>query len=260
MRRLISSLISFCCFALIIVAQNNKMEHPAFLVKNEDIRHYTNYSVSFNPKFRVPNWVAWDIVPEELEGPAVRLDNFRKAPFVNECPSPYDYDYQNTGYQRGHMCPAADNHWDYKAMDESFYMINMCPQTKVLNEQKWETLEEKCRTWAKLYGKVFIVCGPIGPARNIRIREDDLLESGVYVPREFFKGVLRERIVNGQIQYEAIGYILSQKGTWRICSIKEIEAITGIILFHNLSKEIGKHEANKVKDNVNTEVWQNPSL
>ena len=258
MKRIASLLLSFCCFVLLVVAQNNKMEHPAYLGLSEDIRYYTNYSVSFNPKFRVPNWVAWELIPEELVGPAVRLNDFKKAPLVNN--SPTHEDYTNSGYQRGHMCPAADNKWDFRAMEESFYMINVCPQTGELNEKKWKTLEERCQAWAVLYGKVFIVCGPIGPARNVHIRENDMLKSGVYIPREFFKAILRERVVNGQIQYEAIGYILSQKGTWRICSVKEIEGRTGLVLFHNLRGEIGKYKANKVKENVNTKVWQNPNL
>ena len=28
---------------------------------------------------------------------------------------------------RGHMCPAGDNRWHWKAMQESFYMTNICP-------------------------------------------------------------------------------------------------------------------------------------
>lgn len=119
MKRIASLLLSFCCFVLLVVAQNNKMEHPSFIGNGEDIKHYTNYSVSFNPKFRVPNWVAWEIVPEELEGPAVRLNEFKKAPLVNKCPG--HEDYTNSGYQRGHMCPASDNKWDYKAIGVLLY-------------------------------------------------------------------------------------------------------------------------------------------
>ena len=51
--------------------------------------------------------------------------------------------------------------WNKQAMEESFYMSNICPQNPNLNRGDWNDLEEKSRQWAKKYGAVYIACGPI---------------------------------------------------------------------------------------------------
>ena len=53
---------------------------------------------------------------------------------------------------RGHMCPAGDNRWHWKAMQVSFYMTNICPQNHNLNRGDWKELEESCRRWAQEEG------------------------------------------------------------------------------------------------------------
>ena len=70
-------------------------------------------------------------------------------------------DYKRSGMDRGHMCPAGDNRWHWKAMQESFYMTNICPQNHNLNRGDWKELEDACRLWTKKEGKLYIVCGPV---------------------------------------------------------------------------------------------------
>ena len=60
-------------------------------------------------------------------------------------------DYTKSGYDRGHMAPAADMKWNKQAMEESFYMSNICPQNPNLNRGDWNDLEEKSRQMAKKY-------------------------------------------------------------------------------------------------------------
>ena len=57
-------------------------------------------------------------------------------------------DYTRSGYDKGHMAPAADMKWSPEAMKESFYFSNMCPQHPQLNRRGWKNLEEKIRNWA----------------------------------------------------------------------------------------------------------------
>jgi len=56
------------------------------------------------------------------------------------------------------MCPAGDNHWSQKAMEQSFLMTNICPQEPALNSGLWNTVEKLCRTWAEQYGDVYFIC------------------------------------------------------------------------------------------------------
>ena len=46
---------------------------------------------------------------------------------------------------RGHMAPAADMKWSKKAMEESFYMSNICPQNQKLNRDELDKWLESSR-------------------------------------------------------------------------------------------------------------------
>ena len=136
------------------------MEIPVSKKKvSQTIRKRFAYTVSYNHYTRQPNWVAWTLTRAHASGKLKRGD------FEDDMdmPSPKGTkaDYYNSGYDRGHLCPAGDNKWNQKAMDECFLMTNMCPQTHALNAGIWNSIEQQCRTWAKKYGKVYIVCGPI---------------------------------------------------------------------------------------------------
>ncbi len=58
--------------------------------------------------------------------------------------SPLPSDYNNSGYDRGHMTPAADAVTP-KQMSETFLMTNMTPQAPKLNRNSWRLMEEKVR-------------------------------------------------------------------------------------------------------------------
>lgn len=127
----------------------------------EQMLERTGYVASYNKTTRLPNWVAWHLTAERTEGSAKRSDvDFAEDTDVPE-PRATDWDYYNSGYDRGHMCPAADNKWSKKAMEESFLFTNMCPQNGNLNRGDWNEMEMACRKWAKKYDGVYIVCGPI---------------------------------------------------------------------------------------------------
>ena len=90
----------------------------------------------------------------------VTIDKFLPDPDVRGAKA-YSNDYTKSGYDRGHMAPAADMKWSKQAMAESFYMSNICPQKPQPEPRRLEDLEEKSRQWAKKYGAVYIACGPV---------------------------------------------------------------------------------------------------
>ncbi|MBR2161096.1 MAG: DNA/RNA non-specific endonuclease, partial [Bacteroidaceae bacterium] len=132
------------------------LEIPARIQqRSERIMQRTNYTVSFNTKWNIPNWVAWDITKEEVNNDRYqRNDFFVSDPDIAVTKAVAYEDYSGSGYDRGHMCPAGDNHFDATAMDECFYMTNICPQNHELNKESWNDLEMACRRWARHYGKV----------------------------------------------------------------------------------------------------------
>ena len=100
-------------------------QRPSQLIK------YKGFTVSFNKDSKVPNWVGYELTSEETKGTIKRTNKFVKDIKAIGCPT--NSDYTRSGYDRGHIAPAADMAWDSDAMRESFYFTNMCPQEPILN-------------------------------------------------------------------------------------------------------------------------------
>ena len=217
----------------VISVQN--LEIPAKLKdRSEKILKRSNYTVSYNRNWNLPNWVAWELNKDETRGKNNRNEEFTSDPDLPKDNQVESWDYSGSGYDRGHMCPAGDNHFDAKAMNESFYMSNICPQDHELNKGKWNDLEIACRRWANRYGELYIVCGPIIDKRNgKRIGK----EHEVIVPEKFFKVVL----ITSTKPVRAIGYIFennSSERPYKVHTVDEIEKITGMDFFPNLPDNI----------------------
>lgn len=194
----------------------------------------TGYLVSYNYKTRVANWVAWKLTPERLKGDTKRTDNFYPDPALPSREAVTTHDYKNNGWDRGHLCPAGDNKWDRKAMKESFYMTNICPQHHNLNRGDWNELEQKCRKWVQRDTCMYIVAGPIFYKKKPRT----IGEHKVAVPDAFFKVIL-----SLYPKPKTIGFIYkNEEGNHPLAtyvkSVDEVEKITGIDFFPALPDEI----------------------
>lgn len=213
----------------------------------EQILKRTGYVASYNKTTLLPNWVAWHLTAERTEGSAKRSGvDFAEDTEVPE-PRATDWDYYNSGYDRGHMCPAADNKWSKKAMEESFLFTNMCPQNGNLNRGDWNEMEMACRKWAKKYGDLYIVCGPI----LYKGKHKTIGKNKVVVPEAFFKVVLR----TGD-DPQAIGFIYKNTSGNRpkdsyVNTVDEVERITGIDFFSSLPDDVEK----KVEAECDLGLW-----
>jgi len=190
----------------------------------ERIINYDGMTVSFNPEAHIPNWVAWELTKAEIDNPVAsrKSASFAVDPAVDGCALMTDY--RGSGYDRGHMAPAADMKWSEKALAESFYLTNMCPQVHALNGGSWNKLEERCRLWAQIDSALIIVCGPV-----LSDGVDTYIgETQVAVPKRFFKVVLSP----WANPPGGIGFIMPNstvKGGLQACavSIDSVEAVTG---------------------------------
>lgn len=219
-------------------AESTGMELPAPLhrKREERILRHKGFTVSYNKDWNLPNWVAWELNREKLIERESRSDKFLPDPLLPEDEAVTTNDYKGSGWDRGHMCPAADNRWHWKAMQECFYMTNICPQHHNLNRGDWKELEEACRLWTERDGQLFIVCGPIlyrGEHKTIG------REHTVIVPEAFFKVVL----CTTSKPARAIGFIYKNTSGNHpmdayVNSIDQVERITGIDFFPSLPDDI----------------------
>lgn len=214
--------------------------------KSQVIEH-VGYTVSYNEQRRNPNWVAYELTSEEVDGTEPRGSKFIPDPSVAGRQA-VDNDYRNSGWDRGHLAPAADMKWSEQAMRECFYLSNICPQDHKLNTGTWKTLEEKCREYARYFGNVYIVCGPI--VKNNKY--GNIGENGVMVPDGFYKVLLTTHYG----KYTGVGFLFDNaKGSKRLAdhavTIDEVERVTGIDFFHALPDDT----ETAVESRIDKEVW-----
>lgn len=199
----------------------------------EQIVEYEGFRVSFNEDNKTPNWVAWELLGTETDGVEKRYDKFWQDTNVRGCPTTRDY--ANSGYDRGHLCPAADQKWSRQAMIDCFSLTNIAPQDHALNAGAWSTLEKKERLWAQRDSAIVIIAGPIYEKTDNK----KIGEAGVRVPSSFFKVIIAPYLDEPR----GIGFIypnMSSPGNMKdySMSIDEVEKITGIDFFYNLPDDI----------------------
>lgn len=199
----------------------------------ETLLVYKGMTVSFNREMHQPNWVSWELTADEADGSEPRERSFQADLSVEGCANPWDYSY--SGYDRGHIAPAGDMKWDSEAMAQSFLMTNICPQASALNSGAWKRLEEKCRNWARIDSAIVIVAGPV----LTDTLEETLGETGVVVPKRFFKVILSPYANPPR----GIGFIMNNgyvRGGIQdaAVTIDSVEAVTGHDFFSALADSI----------------------
>jgi endonuclease G len=130
---------------------------------------HTNYTTHFSKSKRYPVLVEWTTTKEMVgcPTPLKRKDNFKPDPKLVDETNIAVY-YVKSGYDRGHVMPAADNLCQTQAVqDECFYFSNMVAQTHRLNAGDWKSLETATRNWALISSKVRVWSGSVGEQKKI---------------------------------------------------------------------------------------------
>jgi endonuclease G len=214
---------------------DNRIEIPSKIVgRQEEIINHTGYTVSYNADWKIPNWTAYELTKEEVEGTVPRFDAFLPDPEVSYEKSANAYDYSNSGWDRGHMAPAGDMKWSEQAMKESFYLSNICPQNKNLNGGVWNELEMQVRELARQKGKIYVVCGPVMSKQPKTIGTNK-----VAIPDAFFKVLLQ----NDNENWYAIAFMFANESGRKPLSayamvVEDMQIIADIDFFPALPDSI----------------------
>lgn len=238
---LIFTLLSFYS----IGQSSSQIEVPHIGRKDSIIQHFA-YSVSYNHHFRQANWVAYQLTKSELIKVIDRNNNFTTDPLISETDNLLDY--KKSGYDRGHLAPAADMVFSETSMKESFYFSNISPQNPSFNRGIWNKLEEKTREWTQKYDSIFIVVGPV--------LTDSLKTIGVHkiaVPKYYFK-VLLDKHINHE---KAIAFLIPNEASdlpieYFSISVNDLEKKLGFDFFPLLNDEL----ENKIESIKCYECWE----
>ena len=130
---------------------------------------HKEYTSVFSKSMKYPVLVEWWLTKQKVTctNPIPRKDQFVPDPLL-EAETDIAKDYIGSGFDRGHMAPAADNQCSGPdAMKESFYFSNMTPQYGSLNRGDWKILEMRTRELAKSQDSIKIWAGSIGETKKV---------------------------------------------------------------------------------------------
>lgn len=189
------------------------------------------FSIGYGKKERQAIWVCYILTSDRLDLPKVaRSNKFRPDPLVEKPVHPRDY--RKTGFDKGHLAPAADFTYSEETMQNSFYMSNISPQVPGCNRGIWKRLEQQVRNWARKEGRICVITGPI-----FSPDDKDMKDTGIRIPCAFYKVIL-----DTTPPEKVIGFIIPNETTKKrlgsfVVTVDEVEKVTGCDFFSGLPDE-----------------------
>jgi len=186
---------------------------------------FANYAVLHSGVTRTPLWAAEHLTKKGLAKDIERADYFYPEPSLPIEQRAELEDYAKSGYDRGHLAPAADMTTD-KAMRESFSLANMTPQVPANNRGLWSNLEEKTRALATKRGELYVVSGVIFAGTAIK-----RLNKRVFIPTSYFKAIYDPKTGDSG------AYLVPNDASndYKTVSINELVKVAGIEPFPTVS-------------------------
>lgn len=236
----LNKIIIFLCFLpFFLLSQPNSF----FPTCNGELVHHTYYSLSYSEEHEQAEWVFY--IKNHLNnlGQVSRSNNFKVDNKVSTNSATLS-DYKKSGYDRGHLAPAADFSFNSVAMSESFYMSNMSPQIASFNRGVWKKLESLVRYW----GEDNTLCVVAGPVLNNCV--ETIGGSNVCVPKSYYKVIydpLKERMIafclpNEKGEKDLDAYV---------CSVDSLEEVINIDFFPSLKDGLEE----KLESEIEKGLW-----
>lgn len=194
---------------------------------NERIIEKTYITIGYNLDYFIPNYVGEILTKSMLVG-----QNSRETVFHDEdniyISSEY---YSNSGFDRGHLAPAADFKFSKIGIHESFSMANIAPQYPKLNRGNWKQLEKYIRSLTKYVDTLYVISGTIVKSKETKIKNK------IIVPTHFYKAVIgiknnKFKISCAWIFSNTINNIQEEQ-----LSINKLEKIISRNLFYEINNE-----------------------
>jgi endonuclease G len=209
------------------------------------IIHHSGFILEYSEKYEQAKWVSEILTRNHLQNPVVTRSgsSFKEDPAI-PTGSASPAEYKHSGYDRGHLAPAADMKWSKEAMHDCFYMSNMSPQEPSFNRGIWSNLEDAVRKWGIEKDTLYVITGGI-PHNGLKT-----IGNHVAVPDSFYKAILDLK------HHEGIGFILKNEGSGLPLSafavpIDSVEKYSGIDFFSALPDSLEE----SIESHVDREKW-----
>lgn len=144
-------------FFMLLPSLRAAESYLAYFYPEDRTAAHNGYTVAYDPARKCPKWVCWKI-PKSVKAADREGMAFKPDPLVQASVS--SSSYTGSGYDRGHMCPAADMSHDTNALAATFYTSNVAPQHPGLNRADWKLLEYALRCEGQ-HAAIVCVAGPL---------------------------------------------------------------------------------------------------
>ncbi|MFV8376428.1 DNA/RNA non-specific endonuclease [Flavobacterium sp. LB1P71] len=156
------------------------------------------YTLSYDEKYEQAECVAYELNESYLKNSDFKRPFFIEDPKV-ETGSADWRNYKNSGYDKGHLCPAGDMEFAFNAYSDTFFTSNISPQLHDFNGGVWSRLEQKVRYWAIKYFGIYVVTGGVLECSLKTIGKEN-----VSVPAYFYKVLLD----NSEGKFKMIAFLV----------------------------------------------------
>ena len=208
---------------------------------NGEVVEHTYYSLSYLEEHEQAEWVHYKLNSSMLKGEIPRKKNYtldRKGSTGSAKTS----DYTNSGFDRGHLVPAADMKMDFTSVKEAAYMSNISPQKPKFNQGVWKKLEENARDLAKKT-ELYITTGGVLSSADLK----KIGKNNLSVPDQFYK------IIYDTKNQKMFAYLMPNKKIDSrekyVVTVDSIETLTGIDFYHQLDDEL-ENKLESIKNNL----------
>jgi endonuclease G len=204
------------------------------------------FTLSYSEAHEQAEWVTYVLSEKQLAKNDYERPYFVEDRLVRTKSADYR-NYKNSGYDRGHLCPAGDRRFSLDAYHETFLTSNISPQDHDFNSGVWNSLEQKVRFWAEKYQGVYVITGGV-----LKNGLETIGEERVSVPEEFYKIITDASDGN----LKTIAFLIPNKPTTQsfydyVVTVDSIEEKTGIDFFPKLSEATEK----KLESTIDLKAW-----
>ena len=232
------------------LCQNPQYDNLSFGIpgKADTIIDRPGYALGYSEYHEQAAWVIYIMTREKATTKeAQRTNKFRSDPQI-PTGSATTGDYRRSGYDRGHLAPAADMAFSGQTMADSFFMSNMSPQKPAFNRGIWKDLEALVRSFAITERKIVVVTGPILPKK----KSVTIGTNKVTVPTHYYKVIF-----DLTPPQKMIGFILPNEGSDEplaafAVTVDAVEKATGLNFFSKVPKE----EQERLERTISTKAWK----
>jgi endonuclease G len=201
------------------------------------IKQRADFTFEYCEKYELPYYVRYVINKEDIFGDGDRKSSRWKADKGVASKTAQDKDYVRSGYDRGHLKPAACSKTSQFHMNQSHLFSNCTPQDPKFNRVGWRLIEKKVRhiVGDGIQDSIIVYTGPV--LKGITKYIGSVNKIGV--PKYHFKAILYGDST------KAYAYLCPNKPLYKpysqyIVSIDSLEKVIGYDLYVGLKEELEK--------------------